>query len=162
MEILELIPIALTIFGSGSIIVVIIQYRYQKLQSLEEKLREERRKVYLDVLKPMIFLFKKQSKDEELFDIINDLDYRRATVDLALIGSDDVVRAYGDLMQHFYSSDKKMPEDQIKIENIKLVAKLLLTIRKDFSYSRTQLEPYDMLRHMITDLERFTRDEINK
>lgn len=157
----DLIPIALTIFGSGSIIVVIIQYRYQKLQNLEEKLREERRKVYLDVLKPFIYLFKKQSKDDELVQLIDNLDYRKSMVDFALIGSDDVVRAWGDLMQHLYTSSKKVSNEQANMQNIKLLAKLLLTIRKDFGNMKTKLEPYDMLRHMITDLERFSRDEIN-
>ncbi len=161
MESSEIVQIVVAILGSGSIIFIIIQYQLQKLQNLEEKLRSERRKIYLDVLKPLIYLFKKQSKDDELFRLIDDVDYRISTVDLALIGSDDVIRAWGDFMQHLYTGDKKMPEEQAKMMNVKLLARLLLTIRKDFGNRKTKLKEYDMLRHMITDLERYSRDEIN-
>jgi len=161
MESSEIITLALAVLGSGSIVVVIIQYQFQKLQSLEEKLRIERRKVYLDVLRPLIYLFKKKQTDTELFQLMDDLDYRQSTVDLVLIGSDEVVKAWGDFMQHLYTSHNKMPEERAKMLNVKLLARLLLTIRKDFGNRKTKLKEYDMLRHMITDLEKFSRDEIN-
>ena len=160
----DIFPIILTIIGSGSLVVsiavVVIQHRLQQLQILEEKLRDERRKVYLDVLRPLIFCFKKGSTNEELVTLINDLDYRKSTVDLSLVGSDEVVRAWGDLMQHFYTS-QNISKEQSDMKNVQLVAKLLLTIRKDFNSKKTQLDAYDMLRHMLTDLHRFSRSDIN-
>jgi len=164
MDGLDLTPIILAIIGSGSLIVsiavVVIQHRLQKLQLLEEKLRDERRKVYLDVLRPLILCFKKGSTDEEFATLINDMEYRKSTVDLSLVGSDDVVRAWGDLMQHFYTN-QNISKEQSDVKNIKLIAKLLLTIRKDFNRNKTKLDAYDMLRHMLTDLYRFSRSDIN-
>lgn len=55
MDISEIIlTVFLAVFGSGSLIVAYIQYRYQKLQAIQEKLREERRKIYFDLLSPFI------------------------------------------------------------------------------------------------------------
>jgi hypothetical protein len=164
MDGMDLTPIILAIIGSGSLVVsiavVVIQHRLQKLQLLEEKLRDERRKVYLDVLRPLILCFKKGTTEDEFTSLLNDIEYRKSTVDLSLIGSDDVVRAWGDLMQHFYTT-KNIPKEQSDMKNVKLVAKLLLTIRKDFNRNKTQLDAYDMLRHMLTDLYRFSRSDIN-
>jgi hypothetical protein len=161
-EFLSLLPtILLVILGSGSIVAIFIENRYRKLQSLEEKLREERQKIYVKVLEPFFLLFKKPTDDKALFELMNSIAYRQATFELALVGSDEVVRAFGDLMQHFYTSGNPNKSDPSDIEHskqtLRLTGKFLLTIRKDFGNKDTRLRDIDMLRHLITDLEKFEK-----
>ena len=92
---------------------------------------------------------------------MNSIAYRQATFELALVGSDEVVRAFRDLMQHFYTSGNPNKSDPSDIEHskqtLRLTGKFLLTIRKDFGNKDTRLRDIDMLRHLITDLEKFEK-----
>lgn len=153
MELWEIIiAIIIVIFGSGSIVGIIIQNRIQKLQSIEEKLREERRKVYTELLRPFIELFSKPNKPEKVMAHILSLEYRQTSFDLNLVGSDEVVRAYGNLMQHIYHNNSN--DGKNSSEMIRLWAVLLLEIRKSLGNKSTKLNEKDMLRHLITDIEK--------
>ena len=161
MDTTEFLQISLTIIGSGSLIAIYIQYRYQKLLVLEGKLRDERRKVYLDVLKPFIISFKKNPDPEELTKLLNSDEFRTATVDLNLIGSDDVIRAYGNLMQYTFKSktrNQNLSESDAKkatLSLLNLVGRLFLAIRKDLGNDKTLLKEIDMFRYLITDIEKY-------
>ena len=71
--------------------------------------------------------------------------------ELNLMGSDDVVRAMNAFQQHIYNnpSDSKM--------SIVRLSELLLAIRRDLGNKNTKIEPIDMLRSQITDIDKFLR-----
>jgi len=169
-DILTMLPlivtILLTVFGAGGIVAVFLQMRYQKLQNLEEKIRLERQKVYLEILQPLFVLLKKPCTDEELFNVLNSVNYRKATYELSFIGSDEVIRAYGDLMQFFWNSETPNSPRMISSETNKktliLMGNLLLAIRKDFGNNKTKLKNIDMLRHLIKDLYKFHESEVRE
>jgi predicted RNase H-related nuclease YkuK (DUF458 family) len=50
------LPFILVIFGSGGIVVAYIQYRLQKVQNLEEKIREERKKCLYTSFRAILFV----------------------------------------------------------------------------------------------------------
>jgi hypothetical protein len=156
VEIWELIiTILLTVLGSGSLIGLLIQDRFQKLRSIEEKLREERRKVYSDLLMPFIQIFTSPNEPEKVLEQIKSLNYRKTSFDLILLGSDQVVRAYGDLMQYIYQQNLDKKENrQNPHEVIRLWAILLFEIRKNLGNEKTILNEKDMLRHLITDINK--------
>lgn len=156
MELWEIaLALILAILGSGSLVGLYIQDRIQKLRSVEEKLREERRKVYSELLIPFIQIFTNPNDPEIVLEHIKSLEYRKTSFDLTLLGSDEVVQAYGDLMQHIYQQSQNKDADPKKAnEIIKLWSKLLLEIRKSLGNQKTNLSEKDMLRHIITDIDK--------
>lgn len=148
----------LTSLSAGGIVAIYYKNRLEKLRDLDDKIRQERKKVYLGILQPLFLLLKKPS-DKELFDLINTSEYRQTTYELSFIGSDDAIRTYGDLMQFFYRSENpkepKLTSWNRNVKTLNLIGKLLLAIRKDFGNSKTKLKENDMLRHVIKDLYKF-------
>lgn len=160
----------LALISSGSIAGLLIQHKTAKLRSIEEKLREDRRKVYFDLLDPFIFLFsnisssdkesniqskvKEAKKQEEVLKKFMSEEYRRTALELILLGSDEVVKAYNNIMQYAYLQK----EDNSKI--ILLYATLLLEIRRDLEYKKTRLNEKDMLSNMIRDIDKLNFSEI--
>ena len=60
-----------------------------------ERLQDERRKVYVEVLEPYIRIFagiRNPSETKKALNQIGSFDYRRAAFELNMIGSDEVVR----------------------------------------------------------------------
>lgn len=156
MDILEtIITITLVIFGSGSIVVVYIQYRYQKLQAVQEKLREERRKIYIDLLSPLILAFTKPPDIDKMKQQISSFEYRKTGFELILLGSDDVIRAHAELMKFFFQQDyqKNFGVDK-SIQAIKLFGALLIEIRKDLGNDKTTLNVKDIMTQFITDIDK--------
>jgi hypothetical protein len=155
------IPIAVFFLGSGilgAIITIVLENRYKKLNSIEEKLREDRRKIYFDLLEPFVKLFNKETNKEEAVAYLSSEKYRRTSFEVTLIGSDEVVAAYGDLMQETFKQGKE-PSHQNYNNGLNpmivLLANLLLQLRKDLEHKNTKLTKKDMLRHMITDIDNY-------
>lgn len=122
----------------------------------QERLREARSKIYMKLLEPYVRMFagiKKPAEIDRATKQILSLDYRRTTMELKLLGSDDVVRGLNRFMQHAYSLEgdpaaKFTPKDMV--DNL---GGLLLVIRKDLGNEDTELEPVDMLRDWIKDID---------
>jgi len=150
----SIVVLAVAILGSGSLVGIVIQNRIQKLRIIEEKLREERRKVYAELLVPFIQIFTTPNKPEEIIAGMKSLDYRKTSFELTLLGSDEVIRAYGHLMQHIYQNSNAGADRQKANELIRLWAKLLLEIRKSLGNDKTKLSEKDMLKHLITDIDK--------
>lgn len=152
----SILTLIVAIFGSGSIIGILIQNKITKLRSIEEKLRDDRRKVYFDLLAPFILMFTKGTDQQKITDQMLSQGYRRTSFELTLLGSDEVVRAYGNLMQHTFESEKQKAEGRIIDPTIiiKLYTTLLLEIRKDLGNGNTSLKEKDMISHMITDIDK--------
>lgn len=94
----------------------------RQADELEEKLRDYRTEIYNQILEPFIILFTKDEglpKDKEYkgkshadassAKIIS-LEYKQAAFKLLLLGSDEVVKAYSNLMQFFYTNPMKADE----------------------------------------------------
>ncbi|MCD6214562.1 MAG: hypothetical protein J7J46_06260 [Candidatus Desulfofervidus sp.] len=142
----------------GGIITWVIKSKIEELRAIEEKLREERRNIYAQILDPYIRLFadlKGKGPDQALRKITS-YDYRKTAFDLNLFGSDEVVRAYNDLMKHTYKAEATGNQDPK--EMIRLWGKLLLEIRKSLGNKKTKLNEFDMLRAMIKDIEELERE----
>jgi hypothetical protein len=65
-------------------------------------------------------------------------------------GSDPVVKAYNNFFQYLYNNESN-PEPA---KMMSLFGKLILEIRKDLGNSKTKLAEFDMLRFMITDIDK--------
>lgn len=145
------------LIGLGGIITWIIKSKIEELRSLEGRLREERRKVYRQILEPYIRLFadlKDKGPEEALKDIIS-YNYKKVAFDLYLFGSDEVVYAYNALMKHTYNAEvtrEKKPKEMMR-----LWGKFLLEIRKSLGNKNTNLNELDMLRGLVKDIEDLER-----
>lgn len=91
----------------GGIITWLLKSRTEELRATEEKLREERRKIYNEILDPYIRLFAdlKGQGTTQVLKKITSYEYRKTAFELNLFGSDEVVRAYNALMQHAYKAE---------------------------------------------------------
>ena len=83
---------------------------------------------------------------------ITSADYRKTAFELNLYGSDEVIKAYNNLMMHAYQAEKETAEQDPK-ELMRLWGALLLQIRKNVGNKKTKLDEYDMLRAMIKDID---------
>jgi len=83
----------------GGIITWFLKSRVEELRATEERLREERRKIYGQILDPYIRLFAdlKGQGPVQALKKIGSYEYRKTAFDLNLFGSDEVVRAYNNL-----------------------------------------------------------------
>jgi len=114
----------LTAVGAISIPVLVIvlsalgwglRKRIERKLELEDKLRDDRVNIYRQILEPFVILLmtddawsmdkKNKGKDKNNIALAQmlSLEYRRLGFKLSLMGSDDVVRSYNNLMQYFYA-----------------------------------------------------------
>lgn len=147
-----IIAILAIMVGSGSIVSLYYRNRIAKLNLIQNKLREDRRNFYLELLEPYIFLFanmpklnQTRTKEEEVgmynefLQKIISLEYKRTTFKLSLLGSVDVVKAYNNLTEFtaLPNVQEQLDDNQIIIL---LYATLLLKIRKDLGSKNTLLK----------------------
>ena len=139
---------------AGGIITWFLKSRVEELRATEEKLREERRKIYSQLLDPYVGLFAdlKKQDTEALIKKITSYEYRKTAFDLNLFGSDEVVRAYNVLMQYSFQGEAAMKQDPKEL--MRLWGSLLLAIRRSLGNKRTKLQELDMLRAMIRDIDK--------
>ena len=139
----------------GGIISWIIKNRSEELRTNREKLKTEQRKIYSEILEPYIRMFA-DIKGEGIAQAVKKIksyDYRKTAFELSLIGSDEVVDAYIKLMQHSYQAEETGKQDPSTMMN--LWGSLLLEIRKSLGHNNTKLIPKDMLRPMISDIDKY-------
>ena len=123
----------------------------------KEKLQDERRKIYMQVLEPYIRIFagiKNPSETQKALSQVTSFEYRNVSFELNLIGSDNVVRALNELMQHIY----RMERDSASATPVELLThwgRVLIAIRRDLGNNKTKLTEADMLRAQIKDIDKF-------
>ncbi len=140
---------------------VVVWYLTSRVESIrreKESLQDERRKIYSQVLEPYIRIFagaKKPTETKKAISSITSFEYRRASFELTMIGSDDVVRALNEMMQFSYrmgdGGSSASPEDLLRYWG-----GLLLAIRRDLGNKGTKLSEVDMFRSQIKDIDQFT------
>lgn len=125
----------------------------EKLKLQREKLIEEKRSNYEKILEPIIRVFVGAKNDVEMAKAIKQIqsyDYKKSAFQLMLFGSDKVVNAYNDYFQYLYKNESNLDP----YEMLNALGKVILEIRKDLGNDNTVLKEYDMLRFMITDIEK--------
>jgi len=141
---------------------------------LEEKLREDRIDIYNAILEPFIILLmsdaawqsdkknKNKDKNQIAIDQMLSLDYRKVSFKLSLIGSDDVVRSFNNLMQYFYnqSGNRQNPEAGKLREMMSLLGTFLLEIRKSMGNEATKIDNWGMLEWFLTDARKLKSGEM--
>ena len=137
----------------------------RRAEKLEEAIREDRLRIYNDILEPFIILFTKdethakskkgKTKDQRALEIIQSVEYRQAAFKLSLFADDNIVRAYNNLMQSSYAlgSDSDAVDEQ-GIQLLSAFGDFLLEIRKGVGNESTSLRNLEMLRWMITDFDK--------
>jgi len=142
----------------GGIVSWFIKSRIEELQATREALNEERRKIYKELLEPYIKIFvgikNKNGSEEQTIQQITSYDYRKTAFDLNLFGSDNVIRAYNNLLQYVYKFEAGGNQKPQSKEMMCLWGKLLLEIRKSLGNKKTKLDEFDMLRGMIKDIDK--------
>ena len=129
----------------------------EKLKLQREKLIEEKRANYEKILEPIIRTFAGSKNKSELAKAIKQVqsfDYKKTSFQLMLFGSDDVVNAYNNFFQYLYKDDS----EKDSYELLSVLGKIILEIRKDLGNDKTALKEYDMLRFMITDIDKLKGD----
>jgi hypothetical protein len=125
----------------------------EKLKLQREKLIEEKRNNYEKILEPIIRTFAGANNKNELAKAIKQVqsfEYKKTAFQLMLFGSDSVVNAYNDYFQYLY----QVESEKNPIEMLNALGKVVLEIRKDLGNDKTALQEYDMLRFMITDIDK--------
>ena len=139
--------------------------RLQRRMELESKLREDRLAVYNRILEPFMMVFtadeawradprnKGKDKNALVQQKLLSLEYRQDGFRLSLLGSDEVVRAYNDLMQYFFRRGKDAPAPEVSDVRdwMDLMGRLLLEIRRSMGNEATKLDNWDMLEWFLTD-----------
>lgn len=158
----------------------------ERAQRLEEGMRADRIQIYNEILKPFIALFSEVSrnantdtrrrggggrsnrgqKDMDAAEIMKSPEYREAAFKLTLFASDDVVRAYNELLQFAYQAENETgaeaessePQQTRTLQFLRTFGTLLLTIRRSVGNEATTLRDTEMLEWLITDLRSILRD----
>jgi len=144
------------LFILGGIVTWIIRSKFEESRAIRVKLNEERRKNYGEILGPYVRIFA-DFKDKGPTQAINEIksyDYKKTAFDLALFGSDNVVRAYNAFLRYGYKGEANENPEQRGVTYMKLWGKLLLEIRKDVGNKDTKLNEFDMLRWLISDIDK--------
>lgn len=146
-----------------------IRIRTERTIKQEEALRDNRIEVYDQILEPFTIMFAKneslaadrsnkgKSKSALMSEIIGSKQYRQAGFKMVLMGSDDVVRAYNNLMQFFFVENV---EEQVKTNPrmpLEMMGTLLLEIRKSVGNEKTKLTNLEMLEFFITDIRQIDK-----
>lgn len=148
---------------------------FERKIKLEEKLRGDRIEIYNKILEPFILFMmsnaawesdkrnKGKNKDDIATAQMLTLEYRQTSSKLSLIGSDEVVVAFSNLMQYFYNQhdtfETNTSDRQLK-HLLTLLGKFLLEIRKNMGNEFTKIDEWGMLDWFITDARKI-RDGMN-
>ena len=139
----------------GGVVVLFVQSRIAAIQQERSKLQDARRQVYLKVLEPMALVLNSisnPSDGEKAVTQITSVEHRLTMLELNLMGSDEVIRATNQFMQHIFQAPHAALPPLVMIKDW---GNLLLAIRKDLGGRRSRLKDVDMLRSQITDIDQY-------
>ena len=134
------------------------QSRLEEIRREQERLHDDRRRVYAQVLDPFIRVFvgiKNPKETQKALQQMLSLDYKRTAFEFGLIGADEVVRSFNVMMQYIFQFDANGGEKPDARELMRLWGSFLLEIRKDVGNPKSQLTATDMLRGQIKDIDAF-------
>jgi hypothetical protein len=155
-------PVLLAIF---SVIGWQLRRKVERRIELENQLREDRIAIYNDIIEPFVILLmadaawaqdKKnmgKNKGNVATQKMLSLEYRRRGFQMSLMGSDEVVRSYNELLQYFYdrAEEPSNPSSDVLVEMLELLGNFLLEIRRSMGNEDTKLEAWDMIEWWMAD-----------
>jgi len=140
----------------------------ERKTELENQLREDRVEIYNSILEPFIIMLmsdaawghdrhnKGKDKNEIATAKMLSLEYRKLAFKLSLIGSDEVVAAYNELMQFFYSLEDNSAATDSRLKSMMaLLGTFLLAIRRSMGNEYTKLTNWQMLEWFMKDVPRW-------
>jgi hypothetical protein len=142
---------------AGGIITWVIRSRMEESRAIRQKLNEDRRKTYSQILEPYIRVFAdiKGQGPAQAVTQIKSYEHKKTSFDLVLFGSDNVIKAYNNFLQFGYNVEtSETSSAQRGKAYMQLWGKLLLEIRKDVGNEETELSDIDMLRWLIIDIHK--------
>jgi hypothetical protein len=151
--------LAPALLGVGGFVGWIIKTKTEELRAAQTALRDNRLAAYEEILDPFIALLQTNDAHAEAraFKKVASVEYRRSTLRITLFGSDSAVKAWNNMMQHFYlTANGDDPNSGYR--GIGLYADFLLEVRKDLR-NKTDLDRFDMLAGFVKDMAR-TREKI--
>lgn len=141
----------------------------ERKNALEQKLREDRVKIYNEVVQPYIYMFSSEAIKSERKDLkgktiseeglrkLLTVEYRESSFRMLLFGSDGVVRAHNNIQKlAFTSTEKEMTSERHK-KWLLLLGDLFLEIRKSMGNETTKLSNIEMLESIITDIHQINK-----
>lgn len=137
----------------GGLLSWFVKSKKEDLQAIEERALNKRITIYNEILHPFIVLFSANASEttkSSAVESIGSVSYRTAAFNLITFGSDEMVISYNDLMQSFYKNEGEKDPKAL----MKKFARFILSIRKDVYNKNTKLKEWDMLKFMITDIEK--------
>lgn len=147
-----------------------VRRSFDRQLELEDKLRDKRIETYNHILEPFIILLmsdaawsqdsknKGKDKGEHALKQLLSLEYRRQGFRLSLVGTDEVVRSYNNLMQFFYAmGDSATPTDGNLKSMMSLLGQFLLEIRKSTGNESSGLTNWEMLEWFMTDARKLSK-----
>ncbi len=140
----------------GGVVAWWAQSRIEQNRREAERLHSERAKLYLLILQPIADIFGNPTDDQaaQIMETMTSDAFRNAMFQVNLIGSDRAITAINKMYTYFYQRDDNAPYDPKElVAGLNTVGDTMLAIRKDLGNRKTKLEPLDMLRSRIKDLE---------
>jgi hypothetical protein len=155
MEYVSLIlaPILAAVIG---FLVWFLQNRISKIQEEQDKLFDQRREIYAEILEPFIRIHVGASDPEELARAsaqLKSIEFKRNAFRFSLIAEDEVVRSFNDMIGYiasFGNQSKRKPDGAVIVEKW---GAFLLVLRKSFGNKATELTERDVLRCLLNKLD---------
>ncbi|MEQ9285920.1 MAG: hypothetical protein RIG77_03365 [Cyclobacteriaceae bacterium] len=97
-------PILVT---TGGLITWFMKSRKDSLLAIEERAKEKRLKTYEIITEPLIMMLGSRGStktEQKASTMILSIEYKKAGFNLITFGSDEMVRTYNKMMQHFYQN----------------------------------------------------------
>ena len=156
--------IIVLVAGFSSVAGWLIRSKFEESRAIQQKLNEERRKTYSEILLPLISVLgntnSKEGATKAVENILKDSNkFQKNRLDLVLFGSDNVVRAHNALWEYAYKSESEENAEERGKTYMRLWGRLLLEIRKDVGNKKTSLNEFDMLRWLIRDIDKLEHTE---
>ncbi len=146
-----IVPVTTLLIGAFT--TYLVQKNLQEKRDIERRLSEKRHEMYMEILDIFTGSIIGEYNEQKVKEIAFSSKRKKKNVELALIGEDNVVKAYNELLG--YSAKLKQDKSKEKsYEDIRLFAKLLLEIRKSLGYKKTKLNDVDILKPFIIDAEK--------
>lgn len=152
MEYLKILGPSLLVL-LGGVITWFLKSKSDELQLFQEKVIEQRRKFYLEIIDPITKIMSRDEiKSKQALKQIVSYEYKKSFFQLNFWGSDAVIIALNDYMQYLYRSETEEIDGKVTFD---LFGRFLLEIRKDLLNNKSKLKNKDMLRAMIKDIDKY-------
>jgi len=155
MEVIEFGVTPLLAAGVG-FLVWFLQNRVSKIHKEQEKLFDQRREIYAEILEPFIRIHVGASDPEELSRATADLKsvaFKRNAFKFSLLAEDKVILAFNEMIGYiasFGDQSQKKPDPQVIMQKW---GAFLLVLRKSFGNKDTGLTERDVLRCLLNRLD---------